>query len=119
MPNYRNSLNNNEPIRKSRDTQEIPGDIGREICMLFKVYELSVGSISQTTALINTPNYPTTMGQSSLVESPASDKHPDTPQQKSSSVQVEEQKKDTMEVETKKDNQIIDLYDIDLDPVYE
>ena len=33
--NHPNPLNNDEPIRKSRDTTELPPDIGKEICLMF------------------------------------------------------------------------------------
>lgn len=32
-----NPLNNNEPIRKSRDTQELPNKEGKEVCRLFEI----------------------------------------------------------------------------------
>ena len=34
---YNNPLNSNEPIRKSRDTQEIPPDMGKEIALMFEI----------------------------------------------------------------------------------
>ena len=37
LQNYTNPLNNNEPIRKSRDTQELPLKEGKEICSLFEI----------------------------------------------------------------------------------
>jgi hypothetical protein len=32
-----NPLNGNEPIKKSRDTQELPASIGKTICLMFDI----------------------------------------------------------------------------------
>ena len=37
LQNITNPLNNNEPIRKSRDTQELPQKEGKEVCSLFEI----------------------------------------------------------------------------------
>jgi YT521-B-like domain len=37
VQNFINPLNNNEPVRKSRDTQELPSNIGKEICLMFQI----------------------------------------------------------------------------------
>ena len=34
--NYKNPLNNNDPIKKSRDTTELPAQMGYEICNMFE-----------------------------------------------------------------------------------
>lgn len=34
--NYKNPLNNNDPIKKSRDTTELPADMGYEISNMFE-----------------------------------------------------------------------------------
>ena len=34
--NYKNPLNNNDPIKKSRDTTELPPDMGYEIANMFE-----------------------------------------------------------------------------------
>lgn len=37
MTGITNPLNSNEPIRKSRDTQELPNKEGKEVCRLFEI----------------------------------------------------------------------------------
>ena len=37
LQNISNPLNNDEPIRKSRDTQELPPDLGKKICLMFDI----------------------------------------------------------------------------------
>jgi hypothetical protein len=42
ISHLRNNLNNNEPIKKSRDCQEIPEDIGKEICAMFERPDMQI-----------------------------------------------------------------------------
>ena len=45
--NYKNPLNNNDPIKKSRDTTELPADMGYEIANMF-TGPLQVTSYNET-----------------------------------------------------------------------
>lgn len=44
LSHIKNPYNNNEPIKKSRDTQELHPDIGKEICLLFEGAEEDITS---------------------------------------------------------------------------
>ena len=45
----KNPLNMDEPIKKSRDCQELPHEIGKEICLMFKMPEDFVEEEDETT----------------------------------------------------------------------
>lgn len=47
LSHIKNPYNNNEPIKKSRDTQELHPDIGKEICLLFDGVEEDISLVNQ------------------------------------------------------------------------